>query len=430
MVTGPLIVHTTCPRPQPRLDHLPVICIEASQLASSKKTAVIIVAAGRGTRAGTGAGNALPKQYRPIRGVPLLARTIAQLLKTDAVDLALPVIHADDVELYSSLKLESPRLLPPCHGGETRQLSVLAGLEALTAHQPDYVLIHDAARPFVSDEVIKDVVATLGDAQAVLPVTQVIDTIKRSADGRTVGGTEDRTQLYAAQTPQGFHFTPILDAHRRAAEMSDSFTDDAAIAEWAHIPVAFSTGSMDNIKITGPEDFARAEHFLERVEPMETRVGTGYDVHQFIPGTATILGGVTIPHSAKLKGHSDADAALHVLTDALLGAMADGDIGTHFPPSDPKWKGEPSPTFLSFAVDRVKARKGRIVHLDLTIMCEQPKIGPHAKAMRESIANICGVNLSRVSVKATTSEKMGFVGRQEGIITMATATIELPRGQD
>ena len=391
------------------------------------KVAVIVVAAGRGVRAGD---QAIPKQYKSIRGIPVLVRTITRLLAMENVDLVLPVIHADDANRYAKLDLSNKKLLSPVNGGDTRQLSVLAGLNALEKHKPDVVLIHDAARPFISAQVVDGVVTVLADAEAVLPVTTVIDTIKRSTDGRTVGGTEDRTQLYAAQTPQGFQYPSILAAHRRAAEISDSFTDDAAIAEWARIPVTLSMGSPDNIKITSPEDFARAEQFLDGAEPMETRVGSGIDVHQFEPGDAVTLGGVTIPHTAKLKGHSDADAGLHVLTDAILGALAEGDIGKHFPPSEPRWKGEASSTFLKFAVELVKTRAGRIVHLDLTIMCEQPKIGSHTQKLRQSIADICKISVERVSVKATTFEKMGFVGREEGIVTLAAATIELPRSGD
>lgn len=397
-------------------------------MAERKKIAVIIVAAGRGTRA---AGNVdIPKQYRTIRGEPLLARTIKRFLDVKEIDLVLPIIGKGDSDLYAGLGLNDTRMLAPEIGGDTRQLSVLAGLRALQAHAPDYVLIHDGARPFVSRDVIAGVIEGLASAEAVLPVTTVIDTIKRSTDGRTVGGTEDRTQLYAAQTPQGFHFGNILDAHSRAAEMSDSFTDDASIAEWASIPVALSAGSTDNIKITSPQDFARAEQYLDGAEPMETRVGSGYDVHQFEAGSSVTLGGINIAHTQGLKGHSDADTALHVLTDAILGALAEGDIGTHFPPSEDRWKGEPSSTFLNFAAERVAARSGRIVHLDLTIVCELPKIGPHVGAMRQSIADIANISLGRVSVKATTSEKMGFVGRSEGIATHGTATIELPRIDD
>lgn len=389
--------------------------------------AVIVVAAGRGTR--VGGSEELPKQYRLLAGQPVLARTLNQFLSSLAVSMVLPIIHQDDNARFDALSIDDERLLAPVFGGATRQLSVFAGLEALEVHAPDFVLIHDAARPFVDAELVDTIIAGLKDAEAVLPVTTVIDTIKRSADGRTVGGTEDRTQLYAAQTPQGFHYETIFAAHKRAVEMSDSFTDDAAIAEWARIPVALAHGSIDNIKLTTARDFERAAQFLGGVDNMETHVGTGFDVHQFEPGDGVILGGISIPHTAKLKGHSDADAALHVLTDALLGALADGDIGTHFPPSEEKWRGEASSTFLKFAADRVAARQGRIVHIDLTIICEFPKIGPHKDLIRGNIAKICGISVSRVSVKATTSEKMGFVGRGEGLATMAAATIELPRNE-
>lgn len=397
--------------------------------ASKSKTVLIVVAAGRGVRAAKN-GDALPKQYKKLAGIPVLKRTITRLLAINDLDLILPVIHPDDVKLYGTLRLDDPKLMSPVFGSTTRQLSVLAGLEALKEHDPTKVLIHDAARPFVDEPTISGVISGLDDADAVLPVTLVVDTIKRSIDGRTVGGTEDRTQLYAAQTPQGFTFKNILAAHRRAAEMSDGFTDDAAIAEWAHIPVALSWGSTDNIKLTGPEDFARAERMLMGENAMETRTGSGFDVHPFAPGKAVILGGVAIPHTARLKGHSDADAGLHVLTDALLGALAEGDIGTHFPPSDEKWKGEPSATFLKFAVERVRQRQGRIVNLDLTIIAEAPKIAPYTQDLRHSIAKICDITVDRISVKATTSEKLGFVGRGEAIATMGTATIEIPRADD
>lgn len=389
------------------------------------QTAVIIVAAGRGTRAAGGASDT-PKQYKALAGIPVLSRTITRFLEMDSVDCVLPVIHADDADLYQALALAHPKLLLPTNGGATRQLSVLAGLEALADRAPQNVLIHDAARPFIDTATVANVISHLQDAEAVLPVTLVNDTIKRSTDGKTVGGTEDRTQLYAAQTPQGFKYPAILAAHRRAAEMSDGFTDDAAIAEWAHIPVTLAWGSPDNIKLTSADDFARAERLLIGETTMETRVGTGYDVHPFVPGDAVTLGGVTIPHTARLNGHSDADAALHVLTDALLGALAEGDIGTHFPPSDPQWKGAPSSTFLKFAVERVKTRQGRIINMDLTIICEAPKIAPHTQQLRQSIATICDISVDRVSVKATTSEKMGFVGRKEGIATMAAVSIQVP----
>ncbi len=392
---------------------------------SAPKTAVIIVAAGRGMRA-TDDANRLPKQYRALSGTPVLTRTIKRMLAMPEIDCVLPIIHADDLALYQALGLNHDNLLPPVIGGATRQISVMAGLSALTDLAPQNVLIHDAARPFVSAQTVTNVIQSLKSAAAVLPVVGMVDTIKRSTDGAKIIATEDRNQLYGAQTPQGFDFATILAAHKSAAREHQDFTDDAAIAEWANIPVRLTSGDQDNIKLTTNADFARAERLLTGEEAMETRVGSGFDVHPFVPGDAVTLGGVTIPHTHRLKGHSDADAALHVLTDALLGALADGDIGTHFPPSDPRWKGEPSSTFLKFAVDRVVKRGGRIINLDLTIICEEPKIAPHTAALRASIANICAINIDRVSVKATTSEKMGFVGRKEGIATMAAVSIQIP----
>ncbi|MCF6344118.1 MAG: bifunctional 2-C-methyl-D-erythritol 4-phosphate cytidylyltransferase/2-C-methyl-D-erythritol 2,4-cyclodiphosphate synthase [Devosiaceae bacterium] len=392
----------------------------------NKKIAIIIVAGGRGTRANTKSDD-LPKQYKSINGVPVLKRTISKFLNIDFIDFIIPIIHKDDEKLYSSLNLHDDRLLDPIAGGKTRQLSVFEGLKALEKHQPDLVLIHDGARPFIEQQTVNNVVIALQEYQAVLPVTNVIDSIKRSSNGKIIGGSEDRTQLYAAQTPQGFHFESIYNAHKKAISFSDSFSDDSAIAEWAGIEVAMCEGSVENIKITTVKDFLRAERILDMRQIMETRVGTAYDVHQFKKGNEVILGGIKIPHNAKLKGHSDADAVLHVLTDAILGALALGDIGTHFPPSEKKWKGEPSTTFLKFAVSELVKRNGRINVLDVTIIAEQPKISPHTQKIRQSIANICNISIDRVSVKATTSESMGFLGRKEGLATMASATIELPR---
>lgn len=395
-------------------------------MGDKPKIACVIVAGGRGLRVADGEG-LVPKQYLALAGVPVLAWAISAFLERDDIALVQVVIGENDRALFDSLELPiDPRLLAPVIGGVTRQLSVLAGLEALAAHEPDLVLIHDGARPIVPQSVVTGVIASLGEADAVLPATAVIDTIKRSDDGRVVGGTEDRAQLFAAQTPQGFAFPGILDAHRRIRALSDGYTDDTAIAEWAGIEVVLSPGSPDNIKITLPGDIARAELILKGRNRMETRIGNGYDVHPFVSGDRVILGGVTIPHTAQLKGHSDADAALHVLTDALLGALAEGDIGQHFPPSDNRWKGAPSATFLGFAAERVAARGGRIVNLDLTIVAEHPKIGPHVAAMRENIARICGISIDRVSVKATTSEKLGFIGREEGLATIGSAAIEVP----
>ena len=395
-------------------------------MADSHKIAAIVVAAGRGERAG-GAPDQ-PKQYRTIAGRALLARTLDALLGVEAIDRVVPVIGPDQEALYGALGLSHERLAPPVTGGDTRQTSVLAGLNALAGQGFDLVLIHDGARPFVKPHTVLNVIAALEEAEGALPVTLVTDTIKRSTDGKTVGGTEDRNQLYAAQTPQGFHFDAIYHAHRRAIAFSDGFTDDAAIAEWAGLSVALAQGDNRNIKITMPDDFERAERLLAGDNPMETRVGTGYDVHAFEPGDAVILGNIAIPHTARLKGHSDADVVLHALADALYGALADGDIGKHFPPSEMEWKGADSSVFLAHAAELVKARGGRIVHLDATIICERPKIGPHVELMRARIAEIAGVAVSRVAIKATTSERLGFTGREEGIAAQAAATIELPRG--
>lgn len=390
---------------------------------------MIVVAAGQGVRARTD-GTALPKQYMVLAGKPVLERSIAAFQNHPDVDIILPVIGSGHQSYFEKLDLSTTKLMRAVPGSDTRQGSVLAGLRVLVAADPDYVLIHDAARPLVDPVTITNVIDALESLKAALPVVAVTDTIKRSSDGLISQGTEDRSQLWAAQTPQGFHFAEILQAHMSAAESGQDFTDDASIAEWAGLDVRLVEGDTQNLKVTRPEDFARAEHMLETGQMMETRTGTGLDIHRFVAGDHVRLAEVDIPHSAKLSGHSDADIALHVLTDALLGALADGDIGQHFPPSDAQWKDAPSRTFLDFAVNRVTARNGRIVHLDLTLMCEAPKIGPASGQMRANIAAICGIAKSRVSVKATTAEKMGFVGREEGMFAQATATIELPREED
>lgn len=388
-------------------------------MSAQKTVAVIVVAAGTGERMG-----GVPKQYRLLAGRPVIARTIEAFTRRPDVSWVLPVLHRDHGERYRALGLGAPNLLRPVTGAATRQGSVLAGLEALAAHAPDLVLIQDAARPLVDDATISGVIAALGDAA--LPVTPVTDTIKRSSDGRLAEGTEDRRTLFAAQTPQGFAYPLILAAHRRAAAEPTEFTDDAAIAEWAGLTVTLTKGSPHNIKLTHPEDFARATR-PPADSPMETRTGTGFDVHPFAPGDHVWLGGVRIPHTARLKGHSDADAALHALTDAIYGALGEGDIGTFFPPSDPQWKGAASRIFLEHAAGLVTKRGGRIVNLDLTIVCEAPKISPHVAAMKAVIGDACSVVPGRIAIKATTSEQLGFTGRSEGLMAMATATVELPR---
>lgn len=394
-------------------------------MSRPKSIAAIIVAAGIGSRATDGL-KAVPKQYRPIAGRAMLARTIDVFLAQPGIAWVLPVIHPDHRALYDALGLADPRLLPAVVGGAERQASVLAGLEALAPHKPDYVLIQDAARPFVEPPVIEAVIAALATHEGALPCIPVTDTIKRSADGSTVSATEDRRSLFAAQTPQGFRFPQILSAHMRAARLPRVFTDDAEIAEWAGLGVAITPGSPRNIKITHAEDFARAERMLGGTA-METRIGTGFDVHPFEPGDTVWLGGVAIPHTAKLKGHSDADAPLHALCDAIYGALGAGDIGTHFPPGDPQWRGAPSATFLEHAAGLVAERGGRLVNIDLTIVTEAPKIAPHVPAMQKAIAEICGIAPDRIAIKATTNEGLGFIGRGEGLTALASVSIELPR---
>ncbi len=386
------------------------------------KVAAVIVAAGRGTRAGA---SDVPKQFRQVGGQIMLRRTLALFADAAGCELVQAVIHADDGDLYRTAAAGFD-LLPPVTGGATRQASVHAGLEALAAHAPGTVLIHDAARPFASAALISRAIAASQETGAAIPGLAVTDTIKSVDHRGLVGETLDRASLRAVQTPQAFAFAPLLEAHRRAVrEKREDFTDDAAIAEWAGMQVAVFAGESGNLKITNPEDFMRAEA-MHIGQLGDVRTGTGIDVHAFGSGNHVIIGGVRIPHSQALTGHSDADVGLHALTDALLGALADGDIGAHFPPSDPRWRGASSDHFLKFAVERVAARGGVIAHLDLTIVCETPKIGPHRDTIRGNIADIAGIDAGRVAVKATTSERLGFTGRGEGIAAYATATIRLP----
>ncbi len=384
------------------------------------RVAAIIVAAGRGSRAGDG----IPKAYRQLGADPIIRLSLSRFAAHSGIGMVQPVVHPDDMALYEAAAAGLD-LLKPVFGGATRQASVRAGLEALTAHRPEIVLVHDAARPFASPALISRAVASAATGAAV-PGIVVADTVKAvDANGR-VTQTLDRAQLRAIQTPQAFSFSALLDAHRRAAaEKRDDFSDDAALMEWAGHRVSVFEGETGNVKLTTTDDFARAQ-LLRFVELADVRTGTGYDVHAFGPGDHVMLGGIRIPHARGLMGHSDADAALHALVDAILGALAEGDIGAHFSPSDPKWRGAASEKFLQFAAERVKARGGLIAHLDVTLVCEEPRIGPHRDAMRERIAAITGIQAERVAVKATTSEKLGFIGRGEGIAALATATIRLP----
>ena len=383
--------------------------------------AAVVVAAGQGLRA----GGDRPKQFRAIGGEAMLRRTLSRLAASRELGAIQPVIRMEDRPLFEEAT-SGIDLLPPVAGGATRQASVRAGLEALEIRAPDIILVHDAARPFVSESLIARAITAVGNTGAAIPGLAVTDTIKIVDRHGLVGETLDRSQLRAIQTPQAFSFAPLLEAHRRAArEGRADFTDDAALAEWAGMQVAVFEGEPANIKITHAEDFMRAEA-IEAAQLGDIRTGSGIDVHAFVPGDAVWIGGVRIPHTAKLTGHSDADVGLHALVDAILGALADGDIGTHFPPSDPQWKGASSDKFLAFAVERVKSRGGMIAHLDLNIVAEAPKIGPHRDAMRAAIARIAGVTIDRVAVKATTSETLGFTGRREGIVAYATATVRLP----
>jgi 2-C-methyl-D-erythritol 4-phosphate cytidylyltransferase/2-C-methyl-D-erythritol 2,4-cyclodiphosphate synthase len=388
--------------------------------------AALIVAAGRGARAATETLH--PKQYCRIGSEPMLTHTLCAFAAHSGIDDILVVIHLDDRVLYEEAAGPfADRLLVPVLGGARRQDSVRTGLEALVERSPDLVLIHDAARPFVDGALISRVTASLQGHPGALPCLPVTDTLKREELGR-VTGTVSREGLWRAQTPQGFHFDAILAAHRAAAQDPTlDFTDDAAVAEWFGLDVALVEGAEHNRKLTTAEDLTIADEMMRRGSGAGTmRVASGYDVHALGPGDEVILCGVRIPHTKKLIGHSDADVGLHALTDALLGTIADGDIGTHFPPSDDRWRGAGSEIFLKAAADKIATRGGRIVHVDVTLLCEAPRIGPYRDAMRGAMAEILGIESAQVSVKATTNEGLGFVGRGEGIAAMATATVRVP----
>ncbi len=395
-------------------------------MAGSEKIIALIVAAGRGSRAG-GAG---PKQYRDLAGEAVLARTMRAFLSHPEIAGVRAIIHADDGDLYRAATralADAPKLMVPATGGKERQDSVRQGLESLEREPPSLVLIHDAARPFIDAQTISRVIAAARASGGAIAALPVFDTLKQSdgASAPGVSGTVPREGLWRAQTPQGFHFSSILSAHRAAA--GEALTDDALVAERAGMKVSLVAGSPDNMKITQAEDFGMAEILLGRkYAMMEFRSGHGFDVHEFEPGDAVILCGVSIPHEKKLKGHSDADAGMHALTDAILGAISAGDIGDHFPPSEQKWKGAPSRIFLEKARDLVIEKGGAITHCDVTLICEAPKIGPHRAKMRAALAGILGISPERVSVKATTTEQLGFTGRREGIAAHATATVRLP----
>ncbi len=377
------------------------------------KTAALIVAAGRGTRA----GGDVPKQYRVLGGITVLRRTITALLSHPGVDAVQVVIHPDDAGRYAIATSGMAGVLPSVFGGAQRQDSVLKGLEALEQHAPETVLVHDAARPFVSHTVISGVLAALETHKAAFPALPVVDALWKGGRGRILA-EQPRDSLYRAQTPQGFRFDAILRAHRAATAPA---LDDVAVAFAAGYKVAITEGAPENFKLTTPADFKRADKMLDT--HMDIRTGNGFDVHKFTDGDHVTLCGIRIAHDQSLAGHSDADVAMHAVTDAIFGALAEGDIGQWFPPDEDEWKGANSAIFLTKAVERAAARGFTISNVDCTIICERPKIGPNALKMRERMAQLLAIPAGRVSVKATTSEKLGFTGRGEGIAAMATTTL-------
>lgn len=377
----------------------------------------LIVAAGSGTRL----GGEVPKQYLPLAGRAVLRHSVETFLRHPAIAGVRVVISAEHRALYDSAVAALP-ILPPVAGGASRQDSVRNGLESLADLRPDRVLIHDAARPFLTGEIVDRTLAALDDSPGAVVAVPVTDTLKRGQEGR-VTGTIDRGGLWRAQTPQAFRYADILAAHRQAK--GAAMTDDAAVAEAAGLPVKLVMGAEDNFKITTADDLRRAERLVGGGS-QEFRTGTGYDVHRFAAGDGVTICGVRVAHEQSLEGHSDADVGLHALTDAILGTIGAGDLGSHFPPGDPRWRGADSAQFLTHAAGLVAAKGGRVAHVDVTLICERPKIAPHRAAMIARIAAILGLDEGRVSVKATTTEGLGFTGRREGIAAQAVATIALP----
>ena len=393
------------------------------------KIGVVIVAAGRGERAG--APEQGPKQYRSIGGLPVMHHTLNAFLTwqpSHQVVSIIAVIHPDDTDLFATAidDLSNANRIRSVMGGATRQMSVLAGLNALKGSGVTHVMIHDAARPFVEHQLLDSIADILAEGAAgVLPAMAVTDTLKRADASGVVEETVPRANLYGAQTPQGFRLEAILAAHEAAATSGRTdFTDDASIAEWAGIAVRLCPGTSSNVKLTTAQDIAMADAKLKTQERFpDVRTGNGYDVHQLVPGDGVTLCGVFIPHDQKLSGHSDADVALHALTDALLATCGAGDIGDHFPPSDPQWKGAASRIFLAHAAEIVRGKGGIITNADISLIAEAPKVAPHRDAMRQNLSEILAISIDRCSVKATTNEKIGFIGRKEGIAAIATATV-------
>ncbi len=381
-------------------------------MTKTNSIAAVIVAAGRGLRAGGG----LPKQWRPLGGRTVAAHAIAAFRGHPRIGTVVLVLHPDDMGLAPGWTAHGDMVVVA--GGATRSASVRAGLEALTALGVERVLIHDVARPLVGADLIDRVIDALDGASGAAPALPVVDALWQGTEEGFVGGTRDRAGLWRAQTPQGFRFDAILRAHRNAQAEG---ADDVAVARAAALDVRIVEGDERNLKITGPGDFARAEALLET--RMDIRIGNGFDVHAFGPGDHVVLCGIAVPHDRGLTGHSDADVGMHAVTDAIFGALAEGDIGRHFPPSDPRWKGTASKIFLARAAELAAEKGHAISNVDVTLICETPKIGPHAGRMVQELAAILGICTGRVSVKATTSERLGFTGREEGIAAMATVAL-------
>ena len=391
------------------------------------RIAVIIVAAGRGHRF----GGEMPKQYLEVHQQPLVRHAVQAFLDHPAIDLILPVIHPDDADILANA-LGGLDYLEPVAGGAARQDSVRNGLEGLASSAPDYVLVHDAARPMVAPALIDRVIEALQDTSGVIPGIAVVDTLKRADDDGIITDTVSRDGLWRAQTPQGFKYADLLAAHRSA--IGQELTDDAAVMEASGYRVAVVLGDENNIKVTTPDDLMRMEEIMsddsaqaKLVRSPSFRIGSGYDVHKLGPGDHVTLCGVEITSERALIGHSDADVALHAVTDVVFGAIADGDIGSHFPPTDSQWRGASSDQFLAYACERMRERGFELSNIDLTIICEKPKIGPHRDAMRARLAEIAQIDVSCVSVKATTTERLGFTGRGEGIAAEAVIIIEILR---
>ena len=395
-------------------------------------TAALIVAAGRGHRV----GGPLPKQYRPLAGRTVLGHSVERFAAHPRIDRVRVVINPADRTLYDDALQGNDtagKLLAPVAGGASRQDSVRRGLESLAGAPPDLVLIHDGARPLVPAAVIDGALDALAGHDGAVAAVAVSDSLKRATpDGVVVAGSVVRDGLWRAQTPQGFRYPAILDAHR--ATSGGGLTDDAAVAEHAGLSVALSAGDEDNLKITTERDFARAERILAARDgragtasaALETRVGMGFDVHRFGPGDHLMLCGVAVPHEKGVIGHSDGDVGLHAIVDAILGAIAAGDIGMHFPPSDETWRDVDSARFVAHALALLAARGGELRHVDVTLICQRPRIGPHRPAMVARLAAVLGLSPQRISLKATTTEHLGFTGRGEGIAAQAVATVRLP----